>query len=892
VISDLEIFEWMRKPENGIPDVTDLNILNNFREKISRHFKLAPDNEEIDKAFHIFLTIKRPFEKKTENIVIDDAPIDDSWVTGRDRYYWNRLRDYLRTVRKRNIESLSMLDDSSEAVLRRLTSPKSGGRRKGMVVGYVQSGKTANMAALMAKAADEGYKIFIVLGGTLNNLRSQTQLRFIQELAGTDKGLIVEQGGKGSIQTVKRDFHPLVPAWQKLTDYFPEADDMGDIGDSSTTGITLSKDSGPVLAVIKKTTKRIPKLIETLRNLNENFGELPTLIIDDEADAASVNSQAEKDKVTATNREIRKMLKAFNRVTYLGYTATPYANLFIKREDSVREDELGPDLFPDDFVSLLDQPPGYFGAGDLFGLNSDSETDEFGNTDGLPVFPDFDCEVDFDWKSVKGSQHIEDYPSLRRAVDCFLLSCIAREVRGHGDQDMTMLINPGAEVAGHTDIHNAVKKYLLEYVLNKIKLRDTDTEQRFLKVWREEFINNPKSSALFIRQGIEAANKVKAEAYRHDVSNFILPSDTQILEGLRNFGIGAKFSIKLVNGLDISKLEYNIKGSPKRYIVVGGNKLSRGLTLEGLSVSYFLRNPGTPCYDTLMQMGRWFGYRTGYIDLCKIWVHPYVKEYFANIALADEELRQRLKEDYKVIRPRDLPPRIFKFDGMNITSKHKMGAAVRLSKFGGRLEQTQIFDSAAEVEKNNEKWLHFIEKYCQEPEEIATALYRFQNKFNAAELKAKLNFLEIDTLNLDVNFLDAFGDDRFRDMKWRIAIVGSIVNKENIEFEIPKTQFKVGAMRRYVRPIAGFGAFKVISDYNRIKNAFSGNIPIDEGYLYLHLVTGYVREKFENDLIVNKSVSDVKKANGILMPVFQFPNSDLAHEGDYYGQFDEVVSDE
>jgi hypothetical protein len=588
------------------------------------------------------------------------------WLEGRqtelfkDGGYWrNLLAELNGTIPK---AALDRLNQDTDAVLGRFEDPEREGpwNRRGLVVGQVQSGKTNNYLGLVTKAADAGYRLVIVLAGVHNNLRAQTQRRFDYGFIGRDTSR--PDGVAKKIGVGLRKGHVAVTS-------MTQAEERGDFQTAvaSTIGSPFEQIGVPTVFVVKKHWKILENLHGWLRDNadlapgQERVSEFPVLLIDDESDNASIDTSDHKDDEadpTKTNAGIRRILNLFEQSAYVGYTATPFANIFI---DPSREDEmLGDDLFPKDFIISLRAPDNYVGAETIFGLDQEDGTNPLLKTVlDLHAWLPADHKKEFvppvDWMP----------PSLLRAVDSFILSCAARRLRGDGAKPSSMLVHvtrfkdPQSEVRDRIDDLVASRRRILQY-----GTLDEPEWETLRTIWEEDYL--------------PAAMRV-GEARRTSIHDF-----EDLIDEVRH--VVGQLSTKLINGDSDDVLDENSSGAT---IAVGGQKLSRGLTLPGLTVSYYDRT--TKMYDTLLQMGRWFGYRDGYLDLCRVFATPTVAEYFRNISTASIELDEELEllRQSKDLTPKDFGLKVRHSPGMLVTSRMKMRAATtRLIGFGGSRPET------------------------------------------------------------------------------------------------------------------------------------------------------------------------------------------------------------
>ena len=602
----------------------------------------------------------------------DFVPWLDAAKSGIDPFYWTRYRKLL-VQQGLPKDVVISLDKVTDTILSRLGNPNllQQWDRRGMVVGHVQSGKTANYNGLICKAADAGYRLIIVIAGIHNNLRNQTQGRIDEGFIGRDTGR--QQPRKNAERHVigVGKFDPgrtPVSLTNTLRDF--------NKGIASTNTSEIDSYKVPVVLVIKKNPSTLRNLLDWLRDNSargdKEMIDQPMLLIDDEADNASINTKYGKKAVTTINGQIRDLLGLFHRSCYVGYTATPFANIFI---DPDQDDEMfAEDLFPRDFIIGLDAPTNYFGGSKVFieGLPDDSEpvwlrqiTD---NEDVLPIKHTIDFQID-------------SLPeSMMKALRLFLIARTIRDLRGQSRSHCSMLVNASRFTRVQTQMRNRLHE-VLERIQNSVRINAAlgaraleDPEIRALReVWVEEY-----SEAWDDWESIQTA---------------LLDS----IASAKVVEVNSK-----ANGLD-----YSAAGDRGQTVIaVGGFSLSRGLTLEGLTVTWFLRN--TMMYDTLMQMGRWFGYRGGYEDLCRIWMPLEAIDWYAFIANATEELHQELKTMEKA----KATPRMFGLavrshpSSLLITAKNKMGSSKKVTTLVGLsnafVETAKVSVKPAELAANRE----------------------------------------------------------------------------------------------------------------------------------------------------------------------------------------------
>lgn len=572
-------------------------------------------------------------KKLEEPMTIADDGLKD-WYVGPDDddTFWPALQNYLIEKKGWPEDVISSIDEASTRIVSLLHAP---GRQtfdtRGLVLGYVQSGKTANFTAVIAKAVDAGYKFIIVLSGLHNSLRSQTQKRLVDELV--------------SLNPTR---------WHQLTTI---DDDFRASG--NPTAFLADSGTQKVLCVMKKNAHRLRALRKWLSSANRRtLANCATLIIDDEADQASIDTSKTEDKPSTINGLIRDILDLLPRVGYVAYTATPFANILT---DPGRENG----LYPRDFIVDLPRPAGYFGAARIFGGDLVSADDD---DDGLDMFREVTEEEVELLKPAKRDEREDFNPtlttSLARALRWFWMACSVRLARGQLKKHMSMLVHTTL----YTDVHQTFDELLdreRRRLLNLLKSNPDKLRAQLKPEWDDEVSSITPESMGEV--------PVAFELMWSHLQNAL--EQTQIV---------------IDNAKSISRLSYP-EGEGSIQIVVGGNTLSRGLTIEGLMVSYFVR--ASSMYDTLMQMGRWFGYRVGYADLPRIWMTAELLDAFQHISRVEQEIRDHISTyERENITPRDFAPRIQTHSALAVTSPLKMRYAVqqRMS-FNSAVKQTTYF---------------------------------------------------------------------------------------------------------------------------------------------------------------------------------------------------------
>lgn len=559
-----------------------------------------------------------------------------------DPYYWGRYRRLL-TEKGFSGDVLATLDEVTDRILGLLENPKKDGPwdRRGMVVGHVQSGKTANYTGLICKAADAGYRLIVVIAGIHNNLRNQTQLRIDEGFVGRDSAALLSN---------KRadDKFIGVGRFDKSRRPVTFTNSKKDFSKVSATGVGLPLDNlrEPAVFVIKKNSSTLKNLIEWLREHNARTGtstiEAPMLLIDDEADNASINIKKGKDEVSRINGQIRQLQRLFDRSCYIGYTATPFANIFID-PDSVSE-MLGADLFPKNFIVSLDPPTNYFGATKVF-LDAPDQiirTIE-DNEDLLPLKHTKELSV----TALPGS--------LKLAVRTFLVARAIRLARGQFGKHSSMMIN----ASRFTDVQRQLRNEahaLVDQIRSSVRVNGALDPENALK----------DQEIMALHSAWQQEYEGGSDLTWSEIQPFLLDAVAPV-------------SVVEVNSRSSGNLDYaDNEKHGLNVIAVGGFSLSRGLTLEGLMVSYFLRN--SMMYDTLMQMGRWFGYRPGYEDLCRVWMPEEAEGWYAHVADSTEELRDELRKmEAAKATPEQFGLKVRSHpDTLIVTARNKMGSGERL----------------------------------------------------------------------------------------------------------------------------------------------------------------------------------------------------------------------
>lgn len=613
--------------------------------------------------------------------------------------FWNRYREYLEFEKNFSLEVVNKLDNLTDDILDSLFDPnrKIEIDKKGLVVGQVQSGKTANYTGLICKAADSGFKIIIVLAGIHNNLRSQTQLRLdegflgrhTKEITNNDSNVI----GVGLIDG-------LISAHSLTTSL-----ENGDFTSNSSNVHGLDFNTGDtILAVIKKNPhvlRRINNWLTTQGRANDTgrISNKSLLLIDDEADNASINISNDPEKRSTINDLITQLLTRFRKSAYVGYTATPFANIFIPLEED--------NLFPRDFIINIPAPSNYIGPDKIFGFNLVEDEQESDVV--LPIINrinDYDTFVPNRHK--KDDQLPTKLPdSLKRSIRCFILTCSIRRLRGQTDVHNSMLV--------HVSRFVKWQDFIAELIENQFNYYRRGIDQNDPNII-EEFRNTFETDEMGYKSYVTVSNQILNSELTTIDSQVQVHIWKDVLSHLND--AASRIKVRAIHGGSGEALDYYGHKNGLSVIVVGGNKLSRGLTLEGLSVSYYLR--ASRMYDTLMQMGRWFGYRAGYVDLCRLFTSRELNEWFCHITNASEELREEFDymskdagstPDQYALKVRTLPGILM------VSAINKMHQAVNFDlSYSEKLVQTNIlYCKQEEVEYNFKVINSFLNKIESSP---------------------------------------------------------------------------------------------------------------------------------------------------------------------------------
>ncbi|SHE66809.1 Z1 domain-containing protein [Schwartzia succinivorans] len=684
---------------------------NLYRAAVLRCIKLVKDdNEDIKNAVEEvavefsrlvkdvnnlknFLYQEVTQEGSTHPVIMTENVRQRDWWNNRKKSndipmgYVIRYFDYLSAKPGWSEMSIKDLDVSTDEVMNALANPtlKKADERRGLVYGDVQSGKTAHYIGLINKAYSAGYKIIIVLTGMQNSLRSQTQARVDEEVLGyeTSNEISFEEQLKQNVIGVgtvipNADVGPL----QSITN----RDEKGDFNKKLSTGsfmppfIIITKKVSSVLKYIISSLSKntITKVINGKKIIPASY---PALIIDDEADQASINTKdVEKtDNPSTINGLIRKLLNLFECKSYVGYTATPFANIFIPYRTD--DDIYGKDLFPKDFIAKAPRPELYVGAREFFGLGEEE-------IKPMPLMRMISAGQSFLSQGTKKDDYVGELPSeLKEAIKFFFISTAIRNLRGQRNKPNTMLIHIVRFVDQQKTIKKKIDKYVREEIFNFISYGDGEIRKAFENIYFSDFVPTTKEIRVCFSKYSQGCNEIDFDSIWKEITRLVSAKELKIWA---------------INGKSDDSLIYkNYKDQPFNVIAIGGDKLSRGLTLEGLTISYFTR--AASAMDTLLQMGRWFGYRPAYLDVCRIFTTQDLFNKFKIISYSVANLSAQF-DDMNTLKsdPEHFGLKVATNPEILISARNKVrtGADYQ-ADFSNHLTQTRLIDADPEIIEEN-----------------------------------------------------------------------------------------------------------------------------------------------------------------------------------------------
>lgn len=731
-----EIISWKTRPE-----------YNWSWEKIQNRLYQIPFlsdlMEEDNEAYRYYQPLliqaaKQVVEKASE--IKGLAPKRENWFFTnqmKDGRYWHRFQkkmilndwddDRLAINEKQTVDIVNCLSDPCKTI----TSEESR-FKKGLVYGNVQSGKTAHIASLISMYASAGCKLFIVLSGVTNNLRQQTQDRLRGDLE-------MDTTGNYDLLTSENDL--IGKSLQQIQG-------------------KMLKDCC-VIGIFKKNPAALRRLIDYLNNVNDKgfWKEKQVMIIDDECDQYSVNVKdmsklkgvdeetGEEFDRSTINKLIVKMMHIFDKYAYVGFTATPFANV-------LNEPPAENSLYPSDFIYPLAMSDKYYGAKKIFGAFDDDPENP------SPVLNAINL-VDKDELNPKTADYSELPESLRKAILYFIVATAVKYKRGI-NKHSSLLVNVDMKIATHMDVQKTINQFVYD-----IKLDPDSFFEEMKDIWEEEKLKISFDTVKILFNYKDSA-----------VSYYQLPEIEEISEEIN---LVIEKLLVVVDNSAIAKaarLSYHDEEEQTDvYIVIGGNTLSRGLTLEGLLVSYFYRT--SALYDTLLQMGRWFGYRIHYEDLARIWTSYEIADKFSMLAQVEDELRDEFNQYGFDITPNDIAPRIRTYPGLQITRKLAMQSArANLINFCGYRPQTLFFPrkDSAWLKHNLEVTKSFLDSLKKDPS-YQNNSYIFEN-ISSTDVRKYISEMNIDERNSSfdkvniLKFLDKAKEHNFLN-KWNVSVIST-----------------------------------------------------------------------------------------------------------------------
>lgn len=630
-------------------------------------------------------------------------------------YYWPRFRQLLE--QKLGPSVAKSLNDDVNRVCLQMPDPlqDSSFLCKGLVIGDVQAGKTNNYTALINKTADLGYKLIVVLTGVTEPLRSQTQRRLDHDFVGQESvadrnSPSTKDVGVGKLPTSQSELTP-----HSLTD--------AKLDFESRNRVPMAAQNSPVLVVTKKHKTRLESI---LRWMQSQCGEVsgkfdyPTLVIDDEADNASVDTSDYDEDPKTINKLIRSIVSTCSKVTYVGYTATPFANVFI---DPDADADGMVDLFPSHFIVCLNSPSTYCGG--HFFYSTDNDT--FAESAYVRRYI-YDCESFIPLTHKADLKPTAIPPSMKEALASFFVAAAIKDIRRQkgllSERFDSCLINVSRLTHVQTDLGVPVSEYVEELWTDaRTGLTDGPHFQRMKKVFIQHY-----KSVVGVKETWDEVRRALSEMERP--------------------------AVKIIHYHNKDQLDYADPQAPTKVVAIGGFKLSRGLTLDGLTVSYFYRR--SMMYDTLMQMARWFGYREGYRDLLRLYTTPDATKWYEHITSATEELKRDLLElEATGQEPKDFGIKVRSHeDALIVTAKNKMRSATEIVgkiSFENKLKETAFVDRRPEInDKNLENVAKFFSRHMSDVRPYDVIKTNGKPRFYLLEdtlARDAINLLEILDLN-------------------------------------------------------------------------------------------------------------------------------------------------
>ncbi|RFZ76004.1 endonuclease [Lacrimispora amygdalina] len=730
--------------------------------------QLQKDAEEQTKEIDYLSGQAMIMEEGEDNDVSIPGDTQSAWQLYRKSLIQNGFKD----------EVVGEMERATLKILKRLSNDTTTMLPvKGLVIGNVQSGKTANMAALMAMAADWGWNMFIVLSGTIENLRQQTQTRLFQDL---------NQGGS--------NLH-----WRPLEHLSKQTD----ISQRVQSLHFEESSKQRYFTVCLKNPGRLKKLIQWLQSDANKQKQMKILVIDDEADQAGINTadvnsatirtinRLIRDLVNGRNEKSQEISNKYKAMNYIGYTATPYANIL---------NEAGTDsLYPRSFISTLSVSKEYFGPQQIFGLEGGETT--FEGLDIVRIISDEDLQA-IKFIHEEGSPYVP--LALQHSICWFLCGVSCMRIWGY-KKPISMLIHTSQKTDHHQNISEAVKDWITSkdpiFLVEKCKeIWEYETKVFTFNKFREQYPQyDRKDDEIKKYPDFSEIKEQLAILLSKDISNIPLDEENELNyhEGLHLCVDNCKNNGVNDEGMHV-RLAYpssaNMPSPAPAFIIVGGATLSRGLTIEGLISTFFLRSVSQA--DTLMQMGRWFGYRKGYELLPRLWITSKTNDQFKFLATLDQELRDEIHEmDTLGKSPAVYGPKVKnspKLSFIRITAKNRMQTAQSTDMdFSGSFNQTHKFDNDREILLHNINVANEFISELGNSESIKpcndhagnTIIWRNVDFSKVKKLLTDYRFHQrlsvFDDINSLINWIEKITQDGKLE-NWNIVLAGKVSDKNSV----------------------------------------------------------------------------------------------------------------
>lgn len=756
--------------------LSDLNVIKDLIENKSSYddflsyllhmepedLLMQPDKDQyVNRELNNFLSLIRDRNSRINATIFENQYSNNTVLSipgSADDNCFSKYINHILKQREFDYESVSQLKNECESIVNLLPTIDDSNDRIGLVIGKVQSGKTSTFNGLIAAAIDLRYNVIIIVSGLKENLRVQTQKRFEADVVE-----VLQPADNTDYRKV--NFISLTSVDRASQNLSPGNRIFGNLIGSNPPNI--------VYGVYLKNGNNLRRLIKKIELTNQNsVRNIKALIIDDESDEATPNTSGDVNNPVTINRLLRQLRQSLNKATYLQFTATPFANIL---------NEMGDDtLYPRNFIHVLETPKKYFGPMQLFG-DPDLNEEEPGYFDPLDAIREVPKIELTEITAINDSCNFENtnLSNFKDSLIWFFISTAIREKRGNIDFS-SMLIHTSGRISQHKVLFEFTRKIVESFRTNHdlfiSKCRD-------LWIVEKDRITVDDLVRVFPDYGVGFFPDLDFEEF----SDFLIP-------------VLNKSVIRIDNGEADPDIRLNYGNeSPKFQIAIGGNTLSRGLTLYGLTSCYFVRSVSN--FDTLMQMGRWFGYKIGFETLPRIWTTVKLKDGFRNLVSMEIHLKNDIKTKYSngLSTPRQIAPKILRRPDFQITRRNAMRLA-HLSEvdFSGTALQTIMFNNDGSQLKSNEDLTR---------EFLETALNDNLNVRNEVVNRVVIENIKHDLINEFLNNFISIEDGRGFNLtkinqfisknqklftSWNVAVIGG--SKENSYFEFGK--FSVSRMNR------------------------------------------------------------------------------------------------